>query len=62
MAASVGLEVKPVGEPDAGNLHVRFDERGEETGRWSTDPKLPRLSSTLREKFDVAGGFANLRR
>jgi hypothetical protein len=23
---------KPVGEPDAGNPHVRFDERGEETG------------------------------
>jgi len=25
--------VKPVGEPDAGNPHVRFDERGWETGR-----------------------------
>ena len=24
--------VKPVGEPDAGNPHVRFDERGGETG------------------------------
>ncbi len=23
--------MKPVGEPDAGNLHVRFDERGVET-------------------------------
>jgi len=23
--------VKSVGEPDAGNLHVRFDERGRET-------------------------------
>jgi len=23
--------VKPVGEPDAGNPHVRFDERGGET-------------------------------
>jgi len=23
--------VKPVGEPDAGNLHVRFDEREVET-------------------------------
>jgi hypothetical protein len=54
MAAAVGLEVKPVGEPDAGNPHVRFDERGEETGRWSIDPKLPRLSSTLREKCDVS--------
>jgi hypothetical protein len=25
--------VKPVGEPDAGDRHVRFDERGWETGR-----------------------------
>jgi len=25
--------VKPVGKPDAGNPHVRFDERGWETGR-----------------------------
>jgi hypothetical protein len=25
--------MKPVGKPDAGNRHVRFDERGEETGR-----------------------------
>jgi hypothetical protein len=29
--SSVCLTVKPVGEPDAGNLHVRFDERGWET-------------------------------
>ena len=29
----VGLAVKPVGKPDAGNPHVRFDERGWETGR-----------------------------
>src|SRR4029453_2548377 len=27
----VGLTVKPVGEPDAGERHVRFDERGWET-------------------------------
>jgi hypothetical protein len=25
--------VKPVGEPDAGDRHVRFDERGWETER-----------------------------
>ena len=25
--------MKPVGKPDAGNPHVRFDERGGETGR-----------------------------
>ena len=30
---SVCLTVKPVGEPDAGNPHVRFDERGWETER-----------------------------
>src|SRR6516162_3848560 len=26
--ADVRLMMKPVGKPDAGNLHVRFDERG----------------------------------
>ena len=30
---SVYLAVKPVEEPDAGDRHVRFDERGWETGR-----------------------------
>src|SRR5262245_18919785 len=39
----VSPAVKPVGKPDAGDPHVRFDERGEETGR---SPE-PRLSSTL---------------
>jgi hypothetical protein len=29
----VCLATKPVGKPDAGKLHVRFDERGEETVR-----------------------------
>ena len=29
----VCLAVKPVGKPDAGDRHVRFDERGWETGR-----------------------------
>ena len=36
------LAMNQVGEPDAGNPHVRFDERGLETGR-----KLPRQPSTL---------------
>ena len=31
--------MKPAGEPDAGNPHVRFDERGRETG-----PTRPRAS------------------
>src|SRR5262245_41796146 len=30
---SVCLTMKPVGEPDAGDRHVRFDERGWETER-----------------------------
>ena len=30
-ALAVGVEMKPVGEPDAGNPHVPFDERGAET-------------------------------
>ena len=30
----VGLVVKPVGKPDAGDPHVRFDEREEETEPW----------------------------
>jgi hypothetical protein len=36
--------MKPVGTPDAGNPHVRFDERGGETGR-ANDTK-PFLDST----------------
>src|ERR1035441_3908289 len=35
--------MKPVGKPDAGNPHVRFDERGGETDRHAA----PRRSSTL---------------
>jgi hypothetical protein len=36
--------VKPVGKPDAGNRHVRFDERGEETERLCGN--APLLDST----------------
>ena len=46
MIFSVCLTVKPVGEPDAGNPHVRFDERGWETERCRM-AELPRPSSTL---------------
>ena len=35
-----------VGKPDAGNRHVRFDERGWETGR-RFSRQYPRLSSTI---------------
>ena len=41
--------MKPVGKPDAGNPHVRFDERGGETGRVSdTAPLLD--STTFRDR------------
>jgi len=38
--------MKPVGKPDAGNRHVRFDERGWETGRRSASVPAPNLDST----------------
>ena len=46
--SAVCLAMKPVGEPDAGNPHVRFDERGEETGcRQTAQATAPLLDSTL---------------
>jgi hypothetical protein len=39
--------MKPVGKPDAGNRHVRFDERGWETGRRLTSVPAPILDSTV---------------
>jgi hypothetical protein len=42
-----GLVMKPVGEPDAGDRHVRFDERGWETERCHTPcATAPMLDST----------------
>jgi len=38
--------VKPAGKPDAGNPHVRFDERGWETGRRLASAPAPNLDST----------------
>jgi hypothetical protein len=35
--------MKPVGEPDAGNPHVRFDERGGETDCVKRHRASPRL-------------------
>ncbi len=43
--SAVCLAVKPVGEPDAGNRHVRFDERGGETG-----PRQARLRRPPRKR------------
>ena len=49
-AAVVGLTVKPVGKPDAGNPHVRFDERGRETGRRRmAQATAPFLDSTRQD-------------
>src|SRR5258707_3524259 len=49
---SVYLAVKPVGEPDAGDRHVRFDERGWETERCrmaqATAPILDSTETDLR--------------
>src|SRR5262252_2601627 len=42
----VGLVVKPIGKPSAGNRHAQFDERGWDTGRWPLAPSYrahPRL-------------------
>ena len=45
---SVCHAVKPVGEPDAGDRHVRFDERGWETERCRmAQVTAPILDSTL---------------
>ncbi|MFC2253599.1 hypothetical protein ACETRX_28485 [Labrys portucalensis] len=41
--------MKPVGKPDAGNPHVRFDERGRETGlRHRARPRLYKISGRKR--------------
>ena len=48
-AAAVSLLMKSVGKPDAGNGHVRFDERGRETGRCQqAQATAPFLDSTKR--------------
>src|SRR6266567_1417062 len=45
---SVCLTMKPVGEPDAGDRHVRFDERGWETERCRmAQATAPILDSTI---------------
>ena len=40
MRHGVCLKVKSVGKPDAVAPHVRFDERGRETGLYATAPVL----------------------
>jgi hypothetical protein len=54
----VCLTVKPVGEPDAGNRHVRFDERGWETERCRmAQATAPILDSTMAE-YSSWGGLS----
>ena len=55
--------VKPVGKPDAGNRHVRFDERGWETGRRLASVLAPILDSTRIHSCRFRGaGFSPPRR
>src|SRR6516225_4922046 len=55
---SVCLTVKPVGEPDAGDRHVRFDERGWETEccrmAQATAPILDSTIATRQRSTSVA--------
>ncbi len=58
---AVRLTMKPVGEPDAGDRHVRFDERGWETGRCrmaqaDAHPRLYRLGQMLQRSNPPAVG------
>jgi hypothetical protein len=49
---AVCLVVKPIGKPNAGNRHVRFDERGWETGRCPmAQATAPILDSTSSEEL-----------
>src|ERR1051325_1919772 len=55
--AAVCLGVKPVGKPDAGNPHVRFDERGRETERCRmAQATAPVLDSTCAPTARVTSG------
>jgi hypothetical protein len=50
--------MKPVGEPYAGNPHVRFDERGWETERCRmAQATAPILDSTDPETLGCANRF-----
>src|SRR5262245_28686512 len=59
-ATAVGLTMKLVGKPDAGNRHVRFDERGQETECCHmAQATAPVLDSTGRREFmTLIGGAA----
>src|SRR5262249_57428031 len=58
-ATAVGLTMKLVGNPDAGNRHVRFDERGQETECCHmAQATAPVLDSTGRRAFITLFGGA----
>ena len=51
MLRAVCSRVKPVGKPDAVAPHVRFDERGWETGLYATAPILDSTGGPLTVKI-----------
>ncbi len=53
-SSAVCLAVKPVGEADAGNPHVRFDERGGETGPRPAGLRRRRESAGQRHRKPTA--------
>jgi hypothetical protein len=53
---SVCLTVKPVGEPDAGDRHVRFDERGWETERC----RMAQATAPVLDSTEVIWSVASL--
>jgi hypothetical protein len=53
MLHAVCLRVKPVGKPDAVAPHVRFDERGWETGLYATAPVLDSTGGPPSEKIII---------
>jgi hypothetical protein len=58
MCPVVGPAVKPVGEPDAGDRHVRFDERCALQVRTTQPPEMVvavKPSEQLRTESCVAG-------
>ena len=57
--------MKPVGKPDAGNPHVRFDERGGETGlgrrlNYRASPRLYRRWAASATLVDTLGLLLNV--
>ena len=60
---AVGLAMKPVGKPDAGNPHVRFDERGRETGhRHRARPRTRQVKGRKRHILtDTVGHLVTAR-